>query len=64
MFTRVAFFEGEIRSGQEADFERLLNESMQPVAVGDRNARFRCFRQAPADVPRFTEKADRAGTDQ
>ena len=31
MFTRLAFFEGEIRSGHEADFDRYVWETLLPI---------------------------------
>ena len=31
MFTRVGFFEGKIRSGHEADFDRYVRETLLPI---------------------------------
>jgi hypothetical protein len=43
--------------------DRRLDRFDLIVTGWDRNARFPCLRKAPAEVRRFTEKADRAATD-
>jgi hypothetical protein len=43
--------------------DRRLDRFDLSVTGWDRNARFPCLRKAPAEVRRFTEKADRAATD-
>jgi hypothetical protein len=50
MFTRVAFFEGKIRSGHEADFDRYVRETLLPIWRQTQHAlRVEVLREVEAD---------------
>jgi hypothetical protein len=49
MFTRLALFEGEIRSGHEADFDRYVRETLLPIWRQTHALRVKLMREVEAD---------------